>query len=273
MLIAAAIASCSCRTVRSSEPVGMEVLTQVAKIPICVCTSRTSLLMSFLVSTGFDRCCFIESRKRTQTLQALKRSATWTRLANAADNEGNFKGASTNMTTTTACPLAISVDPICQPITTSDCYTPVNAVQNAVYSTIRILDRKLQDFQSELAIEEAHKVHDDDASIQQEMDDLTEWQDRIQAEMLDLDTSWSDDLLEDEEMEINARTVENDAATIDNTVPLYDDERPYKVHGMSIRHLISMEIECDTEFGVYRDRILEVVQSLSFQDHHVVINY
>ena len=71
--------------------------------------------------------------------------------------------------------------------------TPTTAVQHAMNSTRRILDQSLDDT---LRLSQQHLIQwnpqdDDEASIDQELNELATWQDCIQTELLQLDVSWS----------------------------------------------------------------------------------
>ncbi|GKY96634.1 hypothetical protein MPSEU_000623000 [Mayamaea pseudoterrestris] len=151
-------------------------------------------------------------------------------------------------------------------------HTPTSAVKKAVNSTRRILDRKLHDFR----IEQLQLLHrhehapashqndeddDDDASIDRELDELSQWQDRIQAELLELDTSWSEDRTIDEANDDDDR---NDGdAFFGGDCSERQSEETVKLS--TNNRLSSLEIECDAGYGAFRERLLDVLQRLSFQ--------
>lgn len=72
--------------------------------------------------------------------------------------------------------------------------TPTSAVQHAMNATERILNHRLQDLQRlSKATTMDTTQDDDDASMDRELEDLVAWQDCLQAELLQLDASWSQD--------------------------------------------------------------------------------
>ena len=68
--------------------------------------------------------------------------------------------------------------------------TPTSAVQHAMNLTRCILDESLDDT-IRLSQQHRNEAEGDDASMDQELNDLATWQDCIQSDLLQLDVSWS----------------------------------------------------------------------------------
>ena len=127
--------------------------------------------------------------------------------------------------------------------------TPTSAVQYAMNLTRRMLDQSLDD--TIRLSQHRNETDHDDASIDQELDNLANWQDCIQSELLQLDVSWSQEQGDSQ----STWSVEPD----DETEIGFDWEKP---------RLVAMNIDdgsVQSARSPFPARLLELIRHLAFQ--------